>query len=130
VTSLPRASSQTGMTPLVVSYKRFRYHKMFAARSERLHPLRQRTMPLAWNEIRHRAIKFSNDWKSAASESAEKQTFWNEFFDVFGIARKTVASFESPVKKVTAPLVAAAKPKRSRRTPARRDTRQPPRFFD
>src|ERR1051326_4377220 len=58
-------------------------------------------MPLAWNEIRHRAIKFSNDWKDAASESAEKQTYWNEFFDVFGIARKTVASFEAPVKKVS-----------------------------
>jgi hypothetical protein len=74
---------------------------MFAARTARLHPLRQRTMPLAWNEIKYRAIKFSNDWKNAASESAEKQTFWNEFFDVFGVARKTVASFESPVKKVS-----------------------------
>src|SRR5215218_1055732 len=58
-------------------------------------------MPLAWNEIRHRAIKFANDWKTAASESADKQTYWNEFFDVFGIARKTVASFEAPVKKLT-----------------------------
>jgi hypothetical protein len=29
-------------------------------------------MPLAWNEIRHRAIKFANDWAQAASESAEK----------------------------------------------------------
>src|SRR5256885_3857411 len=41
-------------------------------------------MPLAWNEIRHRAIKFANEWSSAASESADKQTFWNEFFDAFG----------------------------------------------
>ena len=58
-------------------------------------------MPLAWNEIRHRAIKFANDWKIAVSESADKQTCWNEFFDVFGIARKMVASFEAPVKKLT-----------------------------
>ena len=58
-------------------------------------------MPLAWNEIRHRAIKFANDWAKAASESADKQTFWNEFFEVFGVARKTVASFEAPVKKVS-----------------------------
>lgn len=58
-------------------------------------------MPLAWKEIRHRAIKFSNDWKNTASESADKQTFWNEFFDVFGVARKTVASFETPVKKIS-----------------------------
>ncbi len=56
---------------------------------------------LAWNEIRHRAIKFANDWASAAREASEKQTFWNEFFEVFGVSRKAVASFESPVKKVT-----------------------------
>ncbi len=58
-------------------------------------------MPLAWNEIRHRAIKFANDWSHAARESSDKQTFWNEFFDVFGISRKAVASFEAPVKKVS-----------------------------
>jgi hypothetical protein len=58
-------------------------------------------MPLAWNEIRHRAIKFADDWAKAASEAGEKQTFWNEFFEVFGIARKTVASFEAPIKKLT-----------------------------
>ncbi len=58
-------------------------------------------MPLAWNEIRHRAIKFAHDQAAAAREAAEKQTFWNEFFNVFGIARKTVGSFEAPVKKLT-----------------------------
>lgn len=58
-------------------------------------------MPLAWNEIRHRSIKFAHDWASATSESADKQTFWNDFFNVFGVARRTVASFESPVKKVS-----------------------------
>lgn len=58
-------------------------------------------MPLSWDEIRHRAIKFSNDWKDAAREAAEKQTFWNEFFDVFGVSRKAVASFEAPVRKLT-----------------------------
>ena len=58
-------------------------------------------MPLAWNEIRHRVIKFANEWSHAARESSDKQTFWNEFFDVFGISRKAVASFEAPVKKVS-----------------------------
>src|SRR5881296_4699549 len=58
-------------------------------------------MPLGWNEIRHRAIKFANENSKAASEAGEKQTYWNEFFEVFGIARKTVASFEAPVKKLT-----------------------------
>ena len=57
-------------------------------------------MPLSWNEIKHRAIKFGNDWKTETRESAERQTFWNEFFDVFGIKIRTVASFEEPVKHI------------------------------
>jgi hypothetical protein len=58
-------------------------------------------MPLSWNEIRHRAIAFSKEWSGAKSESAEKQTFRNEFFDVFGIRRRAVASFEEPVKNLS-----------------------------
>jgi hypothetical protein len=58
-------------------------------------------MPISWNEIRHNAIKFSRDWTGATSESAEKQTFWNEFFQVFGVSRRAVASFEEPVKKIS-----------------------------
>jgi hypothetical protein len=58
-------------------------------------------MPISWNEIRHNAIKFSRDWTGATSESAEKQTFWNEFFQVFGVSCRAVASFEEPVKKIS-----------------------------
>jgi len=58
-------------------------------------------MPISWNEIRHNAIKFSRDWAGVKSERAEKQTFWNEFFQVFGIKRRVVASFEEPVKKIS-----------------------------
>ena len=58
-------------------------------------------MPLSWNEIRHNAVRFARENKSATSESADKQTFWNEFFDVFGISRKLVASFEVPVLKAS-----------------------------
>lgn len=56
---------------------------------------------LSWNEIRHRAIAFSREWKGAVSEKSERQTFWNEFFEVFGLKRRTVASFEEPVKKLS-----------------------------
>ena len=56
---------------------------------------------LSWNEIRHRSIKFSRDWTGTTSEKSERQTFWNEFFDIFGIRRRTVASFEEPVKKLS-----------------------------
>lgn len=53
---------------------------------------------LSWNEIRHRAIAFSKEWADAKREQADKQTFWNEFFDVFGVPRKAVASFEEPIR--------------------------------
>ncbi len=58
-------------------------------------------MPISWNEIRHNAIKFSREWAGVKSESAEKQTFWNEFFQVFGIRRRVVASFEEAVKRIS-----------------------------
>lgn len=58
-------------------------------------------MPLSWNEIRHRAIAFANEWEGETREAAERQTFWNDFFLVFGIRRRTVASFEEPVRKLS-----------------------------
>lgn len=54
-------------------------------------------MPLSWNEIRDRALAFSREWVDAASERAESQSFWNDFFNVFGINRKRVAIFEKQV---------------------------------
>ncbi len=57
-------------------------------------------MALSWNEIRSRAISFSKAWEDESREHAESQSFWNDFFDVFGISRKRVASFEEPVKKL------------------------------
>jgi hypothetical protein len=55
-------------------------------------------MPLSWNEIRSRAHEFSRRWAGEASERAEAQSFWNEFFAIFGLDRKRVASFEKQVK--------------------------------
>jgi hypothetical protein len=57
-------------------------------------------LSLNWNEVRKRAIEFSKDWENASSEKAEAKTFWDEFFNIFGITRKRVASFEEPVKKL------------------------------
>jgi hypothetical protein len=58
-------------------------------------------MPLSWNEIKHRAIAFSKEWKGETREDAEAKSFWDAFFNVFGIQRRTVASFEEPVKKLS-----------------------------
>ena len=55
---------------------------------------------LSWNEIYQRAVQFSRDWQGVRDERAEAQTFWNEFFNVFGIRRRTVAAFEEPVKSL------------------------------
>lgn len=57
-------------------------------------------MPLSWNEIRNRAITFAQEWSGASRERAEAQTFWNEFFNIFGIRRRSVASFEEPVRNL------------------------------
>ena len=56
-------------------------------------------MPLSLNEIKDRALAFSREWEGEKAERAEAQTFWNEFFNVFGISRRRLASFEEPVKK-------------------------------
>jgi hypothetical protein len=58
-------------------------------------------MAISWNEIKDRALNFSNDWGEETKERAEKDSFYNEFFHVFGIQRKKVATFEEPVKKLS-----------------------------
>ena len=57
-------------------------------------------MPLSWNEIKDRAIHFSKEWENETSENAEAKSFWDDFFNVFGINRRKVASFEKPVKRL------------------------------
>lgn len=57
-------------------------------------------MPLSRNEIKIRAIEFTKEWKGESRERAEKDSFWNDFFNVFGISRRRVASFEKAVKKL------------------------------
>jgi hypothetical protein len=57
-------------------------------------------MPLSWNEIKDRARAFSREWADEASEDAEAKSFWDAFFQVFGVPRRRVASFEKRIKKV------------------------------
>ena len=56
-------------------------------------------MPLSWNEIKTRATAFSREWQDESREDAEAKSFWDAFFNVFGITRRRIASFEEPVKK-------------------------------
>ncbi len=57
-------------------------------------------MALSWNEIKDRAVHFSKEWAGTESEDAEAKPFLVEFFNVFGISRKKVATFEHKVKKL------------------------------
>ena len=55
---------------------------------------------LSWNEIRVRASSFSARWKDASYEKGETQSFYDEFFKVFGVRRRTVARYEEHVQKL------------------------------
>jgi len=74
--------------------------RVSVARTTRDPLIRQVAMPLSWNEIRDRAVRFGHEWKDETRERAEAKSFWDGFFRVFGRERRVVASFEHPVKKL------------------------------
>lgn len=53
---------------------------------------------ISQNEIRNRARAFALEWAEEQSEDAEAKSFWDAFFNVFGVSRRRVASFEHNVK--------------------------------
>jgi hypothetical protein len=57
-------------------------------------------MALSWNEIKDRALHFSKEWADTSNEEADAKPFLIEFFEVFGITRKRVSTFEHKVKKL------------------------------
>jgi hypothetical protein len=57
-------------------------------------------MALGWNEIKERAVKFSNEWAGYSNEEADAKPFLVDFFKIFGIYSKKVATFEHRVKKL------------------------------
>ena len=57
-------------------------------------------MRLSWNEIRTRAAVFAEEWQDAAYEKGETQSFYNDFFNIFGKRRRDVARFEEHVKNL------------------------------
>jgi hypothetical protein len=48
--------------------------------------------------MRSRAAEFAREWADAHYEKGDTQTFYNEFFEVFGVQRRKVATFEEPVR--------------------------------
>jgi hypothetical protein len=57
-------------------------------------------MALGWNEIKERAVVFSKEWENTSSEDAEAKSFLEAFFNVFGVSRKKIGTFEHKVKKI------------------------------
>ncbi len=57
-------------------------------------------MVLSWNEIKDRALNFSKEWAGTSNEEADAKPFLVEFFNVFGISSKRVATFEHRIKKI------------------------------
>jgi hypothetical protein len=57
-------------------------------------------MGLNWNEIKSRALLFSKTWADASNEDSQAKPFWIDFFEIFGITNKRVATFELHVKKL------------------------------
>ena len=57
-------------------------------------------MRLSWNEVRVRAAAFADKWRQAAYEKGETQSFYNDFFQIFGVERRTVARYEAHVAKL------------------------------
>ena len=57
-------------------------------------------MRLSWNEMRARAASFSREWADETYEKGETQSFYNEFFEIFGVRRRTVARYEEHVRRL------------------------------
>lgn len=57
-------------------------------------------MRLQWPEIRARAAEFAERHKNARYEKGETQTFYNDFFECFGVSRRQVATYEQRVRNL------------------------------
>ena len=55
-------------------------------------------MRLSWNEVRARAAAFARKWEGAGYEKGETQSFYNDFFALFGVRRESVARYEERVR--------------------------------
>ncbi|MEV7231210.1 DNA methyltransferase [Polymorphospora sp. NPDC051019] len=52
-------------------------------------------------EMRRRARLFAKTWAGAKSEQSDKQPFWDDFFKIFGVLRRQVATYEAIAKRAS-----------------------------
>lgn len=53
---------------------------------------REAALTATLQDMRANAAAFANEWTGERRERAEKDTFWNEFFEIFGIGRRRVGA--------------------------------------
>ncbi len=57
-------------------------------------------MALSWNEIKDRALRFSKEWADTHRETESAKPFLDAFFEIFGVPRRKIATFEHRVKQL------------------------------
>ncbi len=57
-------------------------------------------MPASINDLKSRALAFSQRWADARDEAAQAQPFWLDFFEIFGLSNKRLAQFEHEVRRL------------------------------
>ncbi|WP_298400321.1 DNA methyltransferase [Sphingobium sp.] len=57
-------------------------------------------MRLSWPEIRTNAAHFSGQWIGKGYEKGQTHSFYDEFFNIFGVPRKQVAVYEQRVRSL------------------------------
>lgn len=57
--------------------------------------------PLTWDEIYRRAIEFVHEWRGATSEQSDKQLFWADLLQVFGVNVRRMATFEKAAQRTS-----------------------------
>ena len=65
-------------------------------------------MRLSWNEIRARAAAFAHEWQDAAYEKADTQSFYNEFFEIFDVRRRSVAAMKRSSRRSSTTATASS----------------------
>ncbi len=55
-------------------------------------------MQQSFRDTKNKAFRFIKDYQNAYKENAESQSFLNDFFNIFGVDRRRVATFEESVK--------------------------------
>ena len=55
-------------------------------------------MQQSFRDTKNKAFQFVKDYEDAFKENSESQSFLNDFFAVFDVDRRRVATFEKPVK--------------------------------